>query len=180
VKSPIIETLVEVEERTHGNGSSETSSPSLLELITERNSAHTTPAAGVAVGKLAGFDESGNPLVNFIVDTRHESIVARSVVPVGGNQIGSDVVLAFEHGDPSKPVIMGSLWQPEKSPTQEPVVAELDGQRITLTAEKEIVLRCGKASITLSQAGKVLIRGAYLSSHSSGVNRIKGGSVQIN
>ena len=41
-------------------------------------------------------------------------------------------------------------------------------------------LRCGKASITLTRAGKVLIRGAYLLSRSSGVNRIKGGSVQIN
>ena len=30
------------------------------------------------------------------------------------------------------------------------------------------------------RAGKVLIRGAYLLSRSSGVNRIKGGSVQIN
>jgi hypothetical protein len=180
VQNPVIETLVEAEERTHANGSSETSSPSLLELITERNSAHTTPAAGVVVGKLAGFDDSGNPLVNLIVDTRHERIVARSVVPVGGNQIGSDVVLAFEHGDPSKPVIMGSLWQPEDSPTQGPVVAELDGERVTLTAKKEITLRCGKASITLTRAGKVIVRGAYLLSRSSGVNRIKGGSVQIN
>ena len=49
-----------------------------------------------------------------------------------------------------------------------------------LTAEHEIVLRCGKASLTLTRAGKVLIRGTYLLSRSSGVNRIKGGSVQIN
>ena len=44
----------------------------------------------------------------------------------------------------------------------------------------EIELRCGKASLILTRAGKVLIRGAYLLSRSSGVNRIKGGSVQIN
>ncbi len=123
---------------------------------------------------------AGNPLVNFVADIPHEAIVARSMIALRENQIGSDVVLAFEHGDLAKPIITGSLWQPENSPPQEPVVAELDGERITLTAQKEIVLRCGKASITLTQAGKVLIRGAYLSSHSSGVNRIKGGSVQIN
>jgi hypothetical protein len=34
--------------------------------------------------------------------------------------------------------------------------------------------------LTLTHAGKVLIRGAYVLSRSSGVNRIKGGSVQIN
>ena len=49
-----------------------------------------------------------------------------------------------------------------------------------LTAEREIVLKCGKASITLTRAGKVIIRGAYVLSRSSGVNRIVGGSVQIN
>ena len=51
---------------------------------------------------------------------------------------------------------------------------------LTFTANKQIVLKCGKASITLTRAGKVLIRGAYLSSRSSGVNRIKGGSIQLN
>jgi hypothetical protein len=60
------------------------------------------------------------------------------------------------------------------------VEARVDGHRVVLDAEQEIVLRCGKASITLTRAGKVLIRGAYLLSRSSGVNRIKGGSVQIN
>ncbi len=55
-----------------------------------------------------------------------------------------------------------------------------DGERVTVTAEREIEFRCGKASITLTRAGKVIIRGAYLLSRSSGVNRIKGGSVQIN
>jgi uncharacterized protein (DUF2345 family) len=55
-----------------------------------------------------------------------------------------------------------------------------DGQRVDVRAEQEIVLRCGKASITLTRAGKVLIRGAYISSQSSGANRIKGGSVHLN
>jgi hypothetical protein len=49
-----------------------------------------------------------------------------------------------------------------------------------LTGDKEIVLRCGKASITLTRAGKIIIRGAYLLNRSSGVNKIKGASVQIN
>ena len=49
-----------------------------------------------------------------------------------------------------------------------------------MTADREITLRCGKASITLTGAGKLLLHGAYLLSRSLGVNRIKGGSVQIN
>lgn len=178
MKNRVIETFVEVEDQTDANESSETYS--LLELITEEKSAKAIPAGGVIVGKLAGFDDTGKPLVNFIADVSHENIVARSMIALGKNQVGSDVVLAFEHGDLAKPIITGSLWQPESSPPHDPVVAELDGERVILTGKKEVVLRCGKASVTLTQAGKVLIRGAYLSTHSSGVNRIKGGSVQIN
>ena len=51
---------------------------------------------------------------------------------------------------------------------------------LVVSAEKELVFRCGQASITLTRAGKVLLRGTYPSSRSSGANRIKGGSVQIN
>jgi hypothetical protein len=58
--------------------------------------------------------------------------------------------------------------------------AEADGERLVLTADKEIVLRCGEASITLTKAGKILIKGAYVLSRSSGTNRIQGGSVEIN
>ena len=51
---------------------------------------------------------------------------------------------------------------------------------LVLSAEQEIVLHCGDASVTLTKAGKIILRGAYLLSRSSGVNRIKGASVQIN
>ena len=49
-----------------------------------------------------------------------------------------------------------------------------------MTARKQLTLRCGKSSITLTAAGKIIIRGKYIVSRSSGVHRIKGGSVQIN
>jgi len=49
--------------------------------------------------------------------------------------------------------------------------ALLDGQRLELTAERDIVLRCGAASITLTREGKILIEGTYLLSRSRGVNR---------
>jgi len=60
------------------------------------------------------------------------------------------------------------------------VEAVADGERVLLQAERELVLRCGKASITLTRAGKILIRGAYVSSHADGAQRIRGGTVEIN
>ncbi len=69
--------------------------------------------------------------------------------------------------------------QPLKS-TPGTVDVDVDGERLVVTAKEQLVLRCGKASITLTREGKVLIQGAYISSRSSGVNRVKGGSVQLN
>ena len=58
--------------------------------------------------------------------------------------------------------------------------ALVDGRRVVVEAEDEIVLRCGEASITLRRNGRVVVRGTYVETRSKGVNRIKGGSVQIN
>jgi len=60
------------------------------------------------------------------------------------------------------------------------VEARLDGKRIVLEAHDEIVLRCGEASITLRRDGRLVVRGAYVETRASGVNRIKGGAVKIN
>jgi len=61
-----------------------------------------------------------------------------------------------------------------------PNKVSVDGEQVTITGDREIVLRCGEASIVLTKAGKVIIRGAYVVTRSSGANRIKGASVHIN
>jgi hypothetical protein len=145
---------------------------------------------GVVIGTLVGLNDVGDPLVDFPPNGSGAPVAARSTVTVGQHEIGRETVLTFEGGNPEEPFIMG-LIQPLQSEQpiaaesahsdgQNPIVVEVDGKRLVFTAEKEIVLRCGKASITLTRAGKVLIRGAYLLSRSSGVNRIKGGSIQLN
>ena len=55
-----------------------------------------------------------------------------------------------------------------------------DGKRVNVEAAEEIVLRCGKASITLRSNGRLVIRGTYVEMQASGTNRIKGGAVLIN
>ena len=56
----------------------------------------------------------------------------------------------------------------------------IDAGRLVLEGEEEVVIRCGEASITLTRSGKILLRGKYLLNSSEGVNRIVGGSVEIN
>jgi len=145
---------------------------------------------GVVIGKITGFSISGDVLVDFPGNVVNDAVPARSTVTLKKNGIGRDIALLFEEGDPERPIVMGLIQAPDgdffdvstrsQIDKREPVHVEVDGERVTFTAEKEIILRCGKASITLKKEGKIIIRGAYLSSRSSGVNLIRGGSVQIN
>lgn len=138
---------------------------------------------GVMTGTLIGFKDAGlTPLVLFPGQVG-AAVGAATVVELHGTHIGRQVALMFENGDPRRPMIIGLLRtsQPQalrKQPGH--VEIDADGERLVVTAREQLVLRCGKASITLTKSGKVLIHGAYVSTRSSGVNRIKGGSVQIN
>ena len=133
---------------------------------------------GVVVATLIGFDEGGGPRIAFAGNPLRRPVSARSTVALGTSDVGKDIAISFEQGDPARPIVLGKLWQPEV--LEAAVAPENDGERLVLSAKQEIVLQCGAASLTLTKAGKVLLRGAYILSRSSGVNRIKGGSVQIN
>lgn len=136
-----------------------------------------TPAVsnGCAVGRIVDLTESGEPMVE-MPGHAFGPTTALSVVPVGLADIGRDAVVTFDSANAGKPIILGLLVTPAPALA----VARVDGERIELRADREIELSCGKASIILTRAGKVLIRGTYVLSRSSGANRIKGGSVQIN
>jgi hypothetical protein len=138
---------------------------------------------GVLVGQLVGFQDGEVPLVVYPGQPGTAAIAARAAVELRAEHIGDEVVLQFENCDPWKPLVMGRLRKPSAWPLADKpaqVEVDADGERLVIDAKEQIVLRCGKSSITLTKAGKVLIQGAYLLSRSSGVNRIKGGSVQIN
>jgi Domain of unknown function (DUF6484) len=138
---------------------------------------------GVVIGVLMGFDDSGAPLVVFPGNLVEQAVPARTTASLEHGHIGAEVALMFEQGDPARPLVLGRILHPEVAlnPAENRrYQAIVDDQRLELTAEREIVLRCGKATITLTRAGKILLRGTYLFSRSTGVNKIKGGSVQLN
>lgn len=150
--------------------------------------------AGVVVGEVFKItDEGGNQniFVNYPNNPYTTPLLAMTTVKLNGTDIGKQVVLCFDQGNPLRPIITGVLQssQPQVNELAIDVSEELkgkqlqailDGDQVRLTADKEIVLQCGKSSITLTKAGKIIIRGEYLLSRSTGVNKIKGGSVQIN
>ncbi|MDH5231869.1 MAG: hypothetical protein OEY38_17550 [Gammaproteobacteria bacterium] len=56
----------------------------------------------------------------------------------------------------------------------------VDEKLLSLEAMEQLSLRCGDSAIILDKNGKITIRGKNLISHSEGMNRIKGGAVNIN
>lgn len=146
--------------------------------------AHASPLHGAVIGVLIGFQDDGRvPLVIFPGQMGDAAVRARATQDVHGAHIGREVVLVFEGADPNRPIIVGCMQRADGWPAQCDAVSvevEADGARVIVSAREQLVLQCGKANITLTKAGKVLIQGTYVSSRSSGANRIKGGSVQIN
>lgn len=158
-------------------------------------------AGEVIIGSVVELDGQGQVLVTYHGNPAGEPLAAMTTLTITHAHIGRQAALLFADGDPRRPVIMGLIHSPlqamlddyELTPEQsEPVSQEamapaakidnvtVDGKRVLLEGKEEIILKCGEASITLTKAGKILIRGKYLLNRSEGVNRIMGGSVQVN
>ena len=165
---------------------------------------------GTKLGWLTGADAEGRLLVDFegnregpLPGRRTISLTSeqlRSAV-----ELRQRAVLLFENGDPRLPLVVGMEQVSSPTPLLDamldssraeapaetgmeaelerpaaPTEAHVDGQRVVIEGKDEIVLRCGQASITLRRNGRVVLKGVHLETHATGVNRIKGGSVQIN
>ena len=145
-----------------------------------------TPAAlpTAVTAQFCGFNLDDGPLVSGLPGLPDEIVLAQTIIPLLRDQIGSQVVVLFDRGEVRRPIVIGLLQKAcpsSKRTAAAPLVSvQSDDQRLVLTAEREIELRCGDASITLTRAGKILIQGKYILSHSSGYNKIKGAAVDIN
>lgn len=155
---------------------------------TELKNSKDSHINGIVIGTLSEPGAKGQTMVHFPGVPGNEPIEAISTERMTSQKAGSEIALGFVDGNPAQPIILGLIqkdhFQEQSSTadttTDQEVNVQLDGDKLIFNAEREIVLKCGKSSITLTRAGKIIIKGAYLSNHSTGVNRIKGGSVQIN
>jgi len=148
------------------------------------------PAAGAHVGRIVGYERPGWVFVQFVgYETREAKLVAglnRERLNKAADS-GQEALIVFEGGDPDRPIVVGLMESAEvdlaktEPDTKQPLMeAVVDGETVKIEGPKKIVLRCGKGSITITKDGKIMVRGTDLLSRSSGPNRIKGGSVQIN
>lgn len=153
----------------------------------------------IILGYVTGFDEQSRPLVSFVYRGSKHQFAAITTGVTGTAGEGRQVALSFVDGALNQPIILGSVYSPlndmlesievATSEEREPVQAgsslleqpvKVDGKNVLIEGAEQVELRCGEASIILTKAGKILIRGKYLLNRASGVNRIVGGSVQVN
>ena len=150
----------------------------------ESNLASAAAASAPSVARLQGFNLLEQPLITGLTMCPGQVLVARSVVPLRSALIGREVVVLFDRSDFCLPIIIGVIEpHPLASDIEHAapgVAVRVDGERHVIEAQREIVLRCGDASITLTRAGKVIIKGNYILSRSTGYNKIKGAAIDIN
>ena len=115
-------------------------------------------------------------------DSGDELLVSNSLCELAQTDEGALLVVGVLAGIGNEKVILGRLCESDPLPgsASVSVAAIVDDDHAVVRGKESVVLECGKASITLTAAGKVIIKGDYVVSDSKGVNRLRGGSVQIN
>lgn len=158
---------------------------------------HRAPATtderigGALVGTVVSF-ENGEvrvkvPGVESPAVARALAVFDDATLRLAAKQRG-EVVLLFEGGDPARPLLVGLLRS--RTPLVDELlthplpesqkIARLDAKRVVLEGKEEVVLRCGKASLTLQRDGRVVLRGVSIMSQADQVHKIRGGKVQVN
>jgi len=157
--------------------------------------AHEEPIREPRVGSVVAAGPEGSVLVDFPGNTRGP-IAARVSAMIDAPMLAhaaeqrQQALLMFEDGNPALPILLTLLATPsatplidavlEQSAIEPPREAVVDGERVVIRGQEEIVLECGRSSITLRRDGKIVLRGTDILTVASGVQRIKGGKVQIN
>lgn len=115
-------------------------------------------------------------------------------------EVGSDVIVAFEGGDPDRPIVLGALWGPGDAPPQAPhpandmrVLATRSGSRLefddaahapairlTTAAGHRIVLEDDDVTISHAGGGSVrLAPGGIVEITAGGILRIQAATVDV-
>lgn len=142
------------------------------------------PTTAPCVGSVARISTEGLVWVDFPGNENGLVQARLALTDTQGIREGTAVLLVFEAHDPAKPIITSVIRDRLEPKTETSAAAPrdvlVDGRRIVLEGHDEVVLRCGKASITLRRDGKIAVQGVELLSRATGTNRIRGGSVAIN
>jgi hypothetical protein len=147
---------------------------------------------GPCVGTLVVADPGANVQVRIAGAPDEPSLPARSTVRLTPDDVGRSVLLVFERGDAERPIITGVLEDdPVHAPSSSDGAAvvlprdasqtvQVDGRRLHLTAQQEVLIECGKSSLRLRADGRIVLLGTDIVSRARCTHKVKGGNVLIN
>jgi hypothetical protein len=99
---------------------------------------------------------------------------APTAVPPRDQIVGVEVLIVFEDADARRPLIVGfvrdALW-----PTETCVPS-----KVLVEATDEVVIRCGKGSLSMTADGRVVLKGTRVTSRATEANKLRGAVVLIN
>jgi len=171
------------------------STPRILAHLSPLPGAEPERIMGPRTGRVVALDADGMPLVEFEGNPSGRPLPAQcgalveEAALVDAARHCQGALLLFEEGDATRPVLVTLLrprpGQPGTQPRPQatsasPREARVDGQRVVLEARDELELRCGDASIVLRRNGRIVLEGLQVDSRSRGLQRIRGGKVEIN
>ena len=155
---------------------------------------HSTIGRVVGTTTTAQTQTAVTCLVTYPENPSNEAQTALVLSHVPAVMPGQSVLLHFVGADLTRPVVLGvvagaSTTEIDRvSPAQHLPTQDLSNVRVvlenqevlTLMATKQLVLRCGQASIVLQEDGTIEIRGSDVTSRASGQNAVRGASVSLN
>lgn len=158
-----------------------------------------SPVNGVMIAEITSVSKTETE-VQF--SNKNAIVVAQSMVEISELDVGSQCAVMFQQGLIQQPIIMGLLVEPVVSlkysnptkkvealtdiedeythGTDEEESKDSTPEVLHIEAKQQIVLQCGDAILYMDADGQVEIRGNRVTTHSKGLNRIKGASVKIN
>jgi hypothetical protein len=128
----------------------------------------------VVSGEVVERMADGSVFVNFPQNTLGPLRARTLVVDI---HAGSSVLIAFDGGDPTRPIILGILHDRARTEAR---TLHLKAARIVLEAEDELALKCGEGSIEARRDGKVSVKGRDVISRATRTNKVRGATVLIN
>ncbi len=131
-------------------------------------------ATVLEVARIVRVDERG---IEVQVPSRGPSpLPAQSLIPFSDLACEDAVVIAHLSGAEPSVVVLGRLFNPLAPPRD----VRVNGRKVAIEANTELILKCADATIRIAHDGLVAVRGNRVVTQARGVNRIRGGSVEIN
>lgn len=187
--SQLTSSSIEGRSRTLSEATTGDAAELLRQILDGPLSGARAETAQVITGHLRGVDDEGRILFEpeqsggGPVPVAIGAAISDGVlIPAARNQQRALVVRTSEN--PSRLILIALVRERVSAAARDAAPGQLevkvDGETLRLTADHEIELRCGKASLILRQSGRVILKGTHVVTSSRGPLKVKGATVEIN